>query len=300
MLVIKRLLTLPCILFWVVAGKAESIDQRNFALDTFSPTPNDVRVAEKRVQTYWNKHKAQYGANTRYLAVEAGATLLEGCEGQVMLTGTTAIPQPSFSTITDGTSATVQSDPVFVGGSVGANSMIFSPLRLSFKTKVSNQLFKQAARIFEPTLRDILSRGISSMLDNLALYGTGTNGQPLGVYSATTPVAITGSIAWADYKAALLGVMQTDLDPDSFGLITSPSFQNILDTELWTTGGVDSFWEKIANRYKDRMFVGNEISASSPGGAHATFFRPVEVFISDVMGLRRRGDLRQIQFSRHL
>src|SRR5258708_17390640 len=73
--VIKRLLTLPCILFWVVAGKADSIDQRNFALDTFSPTPNDVRVAEKRVQTYWNKHKAQYGAKTRYLAVEAGTIL---------------------------------------------------------------------------------------------------------------------------------------------------------------------------------------------------------------------------------
>ena len=51
LLVMKRLLTLTCILFWVVAGKAESIDQRNFALDTFSPTPNDRRVAEKRVQS---------------------------------------------------------------------------------------------------------------------------------------------------------------------------------------------------------------------------------------------------------
>ena len=71
----KRLLTFTCILFSVVAGKGESIDQRDFALDTFSPTPNDVRVAEKRVQTYWNKHRAQYGANTRYLAVEAGAIL---------------------------------------------------------------------------------------------------------------------------------------------------------------------------------------------------------------------------------
>jgi hypothetical protein len=202
---------------------------------------------------------------------KAGATLLEGCEGQVMLAGTTAIPQPAFSTNTDGTAVTIQSDPVFVGGSVGANPMIFSPLRLSFKTKISNQLLKQAARIFEPVLRDVISRGISSMLDNLALYGTGTNGQPLGVYSASTPVAITGSIAWADYKAALLGVMQTDLDPDSFGLITSPSMQNVLDSEFWVSGGVDSFWEKIANRFPDRMFVGNEINASSPGGAHAIF-----------------------------
>ena len=75
LLVMKRLLTLTCILFWVVPGTAESVDERDFALDTFSPTSNDVRVAEKRVQTYWNKHKTQYGANNRYLAVEAGAIL---------------------------------------------------------------------------------------------------------------------------------------------------------------------------------------------------------------------------------
>src|SRR5260221_5902622 len=75
LLVIKRILALPCILFWVVAGKAKSFDQRNFALDTFSPTPNDGRVPEKRVQTHCNKHKAYYGANTLYLASQVGATL---------------------------------------------------------------------------------------------------------------------------------------------------------------------------------------------------------------------------------
>jgi len=47
--------------------------------------------------------------------------------------------------------------------------------------------------------------------------------------------------------------------------------QSPVTTEIWTTGGVDSFWEKIANRFPDRMFVGNEINASSPGGAHAIF-----------------------------
>jgi len=73
LLVMIRLLALTCILFWVVAGKAESIDQRNFALDTFSPTPNEVRLAEKRVHAYWTKHQAEYAANTRYLAVEAAA-----------------------------------------------------------------------------------------------------------------------------------------------------------------------------------------------------------------------------------
>jgi HK97 family phage major capsid protein len=146
-----------------------------------------------------------------------------------MLEGTTALPQPAFSTATDGTTVTPQSDPVFVGGSVGANPMIFSALRLSFKTKVSNQLFAQASRIFEPVLRNVISRGISSILDNLALYGTGTNGQPLGVYSTVTPVNLTTTpLTWSGtlpkgYTNYRELVRETDLDPDSYGVIISPA-----------------------------------------------------------------------------
>jgi hypothetical protein len=70
--IMRRLLSLACIYFVLVAsGGAEAVDQRDFSIDSFWPTPNEVRVAEKRVQVYWTKHKAEYEANTRYLAVEA-------------------------------------------------------------------------------------------------------------------------------------------------------------------------------------------------------------------------------------
>ena len=70
----KCLLGSACIYFVLVAsGSAEKVDQRDFSIDTFRPTPNEVRLAEKRVHAYWTKHQAEYAANTRYLAVEAAA-----------------------------------------------------------------------------------------------------------------------------------------------------------------------------------------------------------------------------------
>ena len=52
------------------ALKAEKIDNRNFAIDTFSPTQNEIQLAEQRARNYWAKHAARFGSNPVYLAVE--------------------------------------------------------------------------------------------------------------------------------------------------------------------------------------------------------------------------------------
>src|ERR1700722_11732791 len=36
--------------------RAEKIDNRNFAIDTYYPTPNEIRLAEQRARKYWEKH----------------------------------------------------------------------------------------------------------------------------------------------------------------------------------------------------------------------------------------------------
>jgi hypothetical protein len=46
------------------------IDQRNFAIDTYYPTPNEIRLAEQRARNYWAKNANRYGSNPVYLAVE--------------------------------------------------------------------------------------------------------------------------------------------------------------------------------------------------------------------------------------
>lgn len=50
--------------------QAEKIDQRNFAIDTYYPNPNEIRLAEQRARKYWEKHAASFGSNQVYLAVE--------------------------------------------------------------------------------------------------------------------------------------------------------------------------------------------------------------------------------------
>ncbi len=54
---------------WQPLG-AEKIDNRNFAIDTYYPTPNEIRLADQRARKYWEKHAAKFGSNPVYLAVE--------------------------------------------------------------------------------------------------------------------------------------------------------------------------------------------------------------------------------------
>ena len=50
--------------------RAEKIDNRNFAFDTYYPTPNEIQLAEQRARKYWAKHAARFAKNPFYLAVE--------------------------------------------------------------------------------------------------------------------------------------------------------------------------------------------------------------------------------------
>jgi hypothetical protein len=56
---------------------AERIDNRNFAIDTYYPTPNELRLAEQRARQYWAKHSAKFGSNPAYLAIET-STIFPG------------------------------------------------------------------------------------------------------------------------------------------------------------------------------------------------------------------------------
>src|ERR1700757_2901982 len=48
----------------------ETIDQRNFAIDTYYPKPNEIQLAEERARKYWTRNAARFGPEPVYLAVE--------------------------------------------------------------------------------------------------------------------------------------------------------------------------------------------------------------------------------------
>ena len=50
---------------------SDGFDNRNFAIDTYFPTTNEIQLAEERARNYWNRNASRFGPEPRYLAVEA-------------------------------------------------------------------------------------------------------------------------------------------------------------------------------------------------------------------------------------
>jgi hypothetical protein len=50
-------------------AQSDRVDDRNFAIDTYYPTPNEVQLAEQRARKYWAKHATRLGSNPAYLAI---------------------------------------------------------------------------------------------------------------------------------------------------------------------------------------------------------------------------------------
>jgi hypothetical protein len=51
------------------------VDNRDFAVDTYYPASNEIRLAEQRARQYWQKNSVRLGTEPRYLAVVASALL---------------------------------------------------------------------------------------------------------------------------------------------------------------------------------------------------------------------------------
>src|SRR6516225_5525564 len=48
----------------------QKVDYRDFAIDTYYPTVNEIHLAEERARSYWGRNGARFGAEPRFLAVE--------------------------------------------------------------------------------------------------------------------------------------------------------------------------------------------------------------------------------------
>ena len=68
--VMKRLVLIYLCTITLGCVEKSSVDYRNFAIDTYFPTPNEIRLAEARTRNYWNRNASRFGPEPRYLAVE--------------------------------------------------------------------------------------------------------------------------------------------------------------------------------------------------------------------------------------
>jgi hypothetical protein len=50
--------------------RAEKIDNRDFAIDTYYPTANEIQLSEHRARRFWERYASRFGPAPRCLAIE--------------------------------------------------------------------------------------------------------------------------------------------------------------------------------------------------------------------------------------
>jgi hypothetical protein len=50
-------------------ANSERVENRDYAFDTYYPTPNEIQLAQQRAQRYWQKNSGRFANATKYLAV---------------------------------------------------------------------------------------------------------------------------------------------------------------------------------------------------------------------------------------
>jgi hypothetical protein len=65
---LQILLISLCLSLWGCAN-SERVVNRDYAFDTYYPTPNEIQLAQQRAQRYWQKNSGRFTTATKYLAV---------------------------------------------------------------------------------------------------------------------------------------------------------------------------------------------------------------------------------------
>ena len=67
-----RGLNITLLFLWLLlfgCAASAGVDNRNFAVDAYSPTPGEIKLAQQRARYYWANNSQRFAKPTRYLAV---------------------------------------------------------------------------------------------------------------------------------------------------------------------------------------------------------------------------------------
>ena len=120
-----------------------------------------------------------------------------------------------------------------------------TPHRCGGATSISSQLDQQTGGIISEFLMASLARGVGSALDVAALAGTGTLGQPLGLFSTPNVKTVTfgGAATWAKALDFVTQPAAADADDDKPNIRRYASGPGQVDANLAAfTGSSTALW----------------------------------------------------------
>ena len=161
----------------------------------------------------------------------AGATVLNGLQGNV------AIPKKSAASsagwiATEG-AASAESEPTF-------GQVTMSPKVVGAHTQITRLMMQQSSLDIENLIRNDLAQGIALAIDNGALQGSGTSGQPTGIKNTAginTPTAFAGANpTFAEVVAMETAVAEDNALLGNLAYILPASMYGALKTALKDAG----------------------------------------------------------------
>lgn len=184
--------------------------------------------------------------------VAMGARVLSG------LQGTLAIPRQTGGA----TASWLAEDATITASNQAVGQLTLTPHRLAAATAFTTQLLAQASPDAENFVREDLMTVLAVEKDRAALLGTGSAGEPLGIYNTpniatTVDITATASITYAEAVQFETNVAAGNADLGSLGYITSvfirgtarvtPKFSNTA-TPLWDGDMLGSYPARATNQ----------------------------------------------------
>ncbi len=162
--------------------------------------------------------------------MQAGATLLRGLQGSVVIPKKTASASAGWIATEGGASA----ESEFTSGSV-----TMSPKVIGAHTDVTRLLLQQSSLDVENLIRDDLTQSIATAIDLGALAGSGSSGQPTGIASTSginTTTFAAANPTWAEIVAMESAVANDNALTGSLAYICRPADFGTLKTTEKATG----------------------------------------------------------------
>ena len=162
--------------------------------------------------------------------MQAGATMLRGLQGNVVIPKKTAAASAGWIATEGGDSA----ESEFTSGSV-----TMSPKVIGAHTDASRLMLQQSSLDVENLIRDDLTQSIALAIDLGALAGSGTSGQPTGIANTSginTTTFVAANPTFAEIVAMESAVAADNALSGSLSYICKPADYGTLKTTSKDTG----------------------------------------------------------------
>jgi len=188
--------------------------------------------------------------------MQAGATMLTGLVGDVKIPKKTAASTAGWISTEGGASS--ESEPTF-------GQVTMSPKTLGAFTDITRLMMMQSSLDIEALVRNDLSTGLALAIDNGALQGSGSSGQPTGIKN-TSGINAPTSFAAANPTFAEVVAMETAVAEDNalmgnLAYILPASMYGALKTTVKDSGSGQFVVAPDGSMNGYRAIVSNQVTA---------------------------------------